>query len=359
MTLDDSKRLLLEAKERLPISTLWERLNLPDPPGGRRMVCSPFRPERTPSVTLSRCGKLWKDFGSGDGGDAVTFMERACGLSRADAIRELIRTAGLVLPDDSGRPVPVRLAPVEARVEPLRRRAMPDLTGLHPGTAEDYAALAALRGISEDAIWLAVGAGSLLFGMAQWRKIGMDPDGTERRALRFDTGEGTPCWVVTDPRRVNAQARRMDGQPWPTGKGGKGVKAMTVSGSWASWPLGLDAALASPGAEILLVEGGPDFLAGYQIAAERPPLMPVAMLGAGQPIHPAALGRLSGRVVRVVPHLDSAGDDAYLGVLDKKTGVRRVGWRAALVEAGASVSRYRLPQMPDGKKDLNDYLLTR
>ena len=37
----------------------------------------------------------------------------------------------------------------------------------------------------------------------------------ERGLLRFAGWKDAPAWIVTDAARVNAQARRMDGKPWP------------------------------------------------------------------------------------------------------------------------------------------------
>ena len=72
-----------------------------------------------------------------------------------------------------------------------------------------------------------------------------------------DSSEGR-AWIVTDSRRRNAQARRIDGQTW---KHIGDKKAWTLPGSEAAWLIGLSEAAPFP--LIFLVEGGPDLLAAF------------------------------------------------------------------------------------------------
>src|SRR5207249_3940491 len=94
-----------------------------------------------------------------------------------------------------------------------------------------------------------------------------------------------PAWIITDCERVNAQARRMDGQKWDDIE----AKAWTLPGSWASWPIGIRE--AQPFRCIALAEGAPDLLAACHFIMcedQERNCAPVAMLGASQRIHAQA-----------------------------------------------------------------------
>ena len=47
------------------------------------------------NFSVYREGKLWHDFKTGDGGDVIDFLMLAKGISKGEAIRELIRLAGI------------------------------------------------------------------------------------------------------------------------------------------------------------------------------------------------------------------------------------------------------------------------
>jgi hypothetical protein len=190
-------------------------------------------------------------------------------------------------------------------------------------TRKEISAIAELRGLSIEGVSLAAETGLLLCA-----------DSREGRA-----------WLVTDSRRRNAQARRLDGQPWAR-IGDK--KAWTFPGSEAAWPIGLGE--ASSFLAIALVEGGPDLLAAFHFAwcaAVEGRVAPVAMLGASNAIPGHALRHFAGKQVRILQHDDEAGRDA--GAL----------WAAQLIAAGAEVDGYSFAGLTrgDGKavKDLNDF----
>jgi hypothetical protein len=92
-----------------------------------------------------------------------------------------------------------------------------------------------------------------------------------------------------------------------------------LSGSIKSWPVGI----LPPGFEedwlrqhchkILLVEGGPDYLAACQlIAAQDENVLPVTMLGASVSICMDALPHFANRRTTIVAHGDEAGRGAGL-----------------------------------------------
>lgn len=286
---------LEEAKERLPIPELWRRLGLAGEP--RRHGRSPFREDRTPSFSIFAGGQRWWDFGTGSGGDAVDFLACASGLEVREAARKLIAMAGVRSPrrnvcvqrHDNRATKPVVRSRVVPSVESAERREKAQKRARWPAlercTAEDISAIARLRGLSGEGVALAADRG--LLWMATWQ---------EERA-----------WVLTDSRRINAQARRLDGQPWER----ISAKAWTLPGSESSWPVGLTETAGYPA--IALVEGGPDLLAACALAvrtgvADR--VAPIAMLGAGQSIPREALPFLAGKGIRIFAQADDSGQQA-------------------------------------------------
>jgi CHC2 zinc finger len=311
---------LSDAKARLNIHALWTHFNYP---GGPKTNCrSPFRDDAKPSFSVNADGTLWNDFSTGEAGDAVDFFQRATGLSQKDSCRKFIELAGghiAPLP----RMTSSRLQAVEVKSRPI----FPDFS---TGTAADFKQLASLRNIGREGLEFA----------------------SERGLLWFATLKDCPSWIVTDSVRVNAQARRMDGQQWEH----IGAKAWTLPGSWASWPIGITESKNSPA--IALCEGGPDLLSAHYLALwEQAPhctklgaqCSPVAMLGASQRIHPDALPMFAGKRVRIFGHDDEAGRGA----------VER--WAVQLASVGANVDAFSFAglRQADGKpvKDLNDSLL--
>ena len=72
---DDLRR----AKEAVTIFQLWAAAGLPGvPPTQDDMVKSPFRDEKTGSFSITKRGKVWRDFGGGptDKGGVWEFAQR-------------------------------------------------------------------------------------------------------------------------------------------------------------------------------------------------------------------------------------------------------------------------------------------
>lgn len=305
------------AKERLTIREIGAQL-FPGWKPAKSCRC-PWRADRNPSFSVTENGQLFHDFASGEGGDAVKFLALAKGIRESEAAREFIALAGVRTGGESAplAPLPVRHS------EPEKPREKPELPAMDEGTAAEHRQLAGLRGLSIEAIRLALGRGLLRFF-----------DSRERRA-----------WIVTDPDRWAAQARRLDGGRWKrlTGQ----PKAWTLAGSRASWPVGFADAVTR--ARVALVEGGPDMLAALHHAwasgCEEGTGV-VAMIGASCKIPAECLPAFAGKRVRVFVHADAAGMKA----------ARR--WAAQLAEAGARVDGFSFDGMTkaDGQpvKDLND-----
>lgn len=310
---------LSEAKARIRIPDLWRHFGFEGEP--KASCRCPWREDHKPSFSVSTDGMLWNDFATGEGGDAVDFLQRASGLSKAEACRKFIELAG-------GRITPTPHA-ARPHPKPADTKPRPIFPDFHKGTPADFAQLAKLRGIGREGLDFA----------------------SERGLLWFATLKDCPAWIITDGERVNAQARRMDGQQWEHVQ----AKAWTLPGSWASWPIGIKEAQAFP--SVALVEGGPDFLGAHYLALwEQAPnfasravrCVPVAMLGASQRIHEDALPHFAGKRVRIFGHADEAGREA----------VER--WARQLQAVGADVDAFSFAglQQVNGEpvKDLNDAL---
>ena len=126
---------------------------------------------------------------------------------------------------------------------------------------------------------------------------------------------GHECWILTDSSNRCVEARRIDGKLFPAVGTLAERKSHSLKGSSKSWPVGLlpggfeESWLEQHCRKILLVEGGPDYLAACQLIAEsgEENVLPVAMLGAGATICQDALTYFAGRNVTVVGHPDEAG----------------------------------------------------
>ena len=257
------------SKLTLSVPDLWRRLALPGEP---KAVCRcPFHPDRTASFSIYRQGQRWKCFAGCGSGDAVGLLAKATGLTNREAFHKALELA-------SGGSIQAAFTPLAATPEP--KPGNPVLPAdLHRGSPLELRRVASLRGLSLAGVELA----------------------SARGLLRFGRVCGLPCWIVIDAARILAQARRMDGQPFPAFGPQAARKAHTLKGSRQSWPLGIrEAADAST---LLLVEGGPDLLAACHfivLANRERELAAVAILGAGNRLPADALALFKGKVR---PHL--------------------------------------------------------
>ncbi|NBR89984.1 MAG: hypothetical protein EBS68_08730 [Rhodobacteraceae bacterium] len=307
MNLDD-------AKHALRIPDVWAHLNLPG--DCRKNPChSPFY-ERTskPSFSVFNDGRAFNDLRTGQRGSVIDFLMLATGLSRQAACQKVMELAGGGKWDAT--------APTRRPAPAPQARKKPELPPMDNGTESEMRQLAELRSLDFRAVFLA-------------RSLDL---------LRFANLRGHRAWIVTDGDGFNAQARRLDGKPW---EHLDGAKSFTLPGCWAGFPLG--AAQAENYPAVMLCEGGPDFLAAFHfiVRADRlADVCPVAMLGANQRIHEAALPMLAGKRVTIYAHADDAG----------KRGAER--WFAQLHGIGATVEKFDFTGLrkADGSpvKDLND-----
>jgi hypothetical protein len=306
-----------------------------------KSCCSPFRQDRHPSFSVFDDGRAWKDFATGEAGDAVDFLALARGLTKADAARELIARAGtgasILAHARIAPPRPTEAASCLSAVEsetPASAHLWAELqTRIRRGSICELETLARLRGLPVFAgLQLASNAGQLWFVEAL--------DGRER----------VTAWLITDSSRRVAQLRRLDGKPWQ-GIDAKAKTLVAASGN-AAWPVGVASIGSKP--FIALVEGGPDMLAAWHFAfwcGRTSEVVPVAMLGAGQRIHPDALALFEGRGVWTFPHADTAGTDA---------AVRWAGQLRAVGAAWVKPFDFAGYTLPDGRavNDLNDLCIS-
>jgi hypothetical protein len=304
---------LADAKQRLSIFDLWRLLNLPGEP--RKSCRCPFHDDRSASFSISPDGMLWNCFAGCGGGDAVAFLAHARGLSPTDACREFLRLAG-----NGNRPAK-SAGRFPSMTHRCRKIGIPDVT---LGDEAHWQALAALRNLAPEAVALAAQRGLLVFG--EWK--------------------GRPAWFITDSARRNAQARRMDGQPWAE-IGGK--KAWTLPGSQATWPIGANESVPFP--RLAICEGGPDLLAAFHFIYcedREADCFAVTMLGAGLNINRDALPCFAGKRIRIFGHADASGTG--------RDAVER--WAEQLTGAGATVDAFNFAGLKrvDGSpaKDMND-----
>jgi len=262
------------------------------------------------SLVINLDGKFaggYRDWATGEAGDCVALVMAVRGMDFVPAVRILRERYGLRTP--LGPPIRHRKAarlsgapqtvPTPAALEP----EMPKLPKLERGTQEDMLRLSESRNLLLAAVELASERGLLWF---------------------FNSKEGR-AWLITDSARRNAQARRLDGEPWAW----NGKKAWTIGGSSAKWPIGLPESVPFPA--IALVEGGPDFVAALHhaiVSGVEAYIAPVCIAGATMSILAECLPAFQGKRVRVFVHNDAEGLKA----------AKR--WAAQLRGVGAQVDGY-------------------
>ena len=312
---------LTEAKERVLIEHLWREFGYDGEP--KKTCFCPFHENtRTPAFSVFDDGKAWKCFAGCGEGSVIDFLIKAKGLDEDAACLEILRRAG-------------------ANPEPLPRRESPKPEALQLPPLREYSegiaqAVADSRGLNISAVEFAY----------HWLKT-----------IVFARVCEHPSWILTDASNRSAEARRIGGKPFPAiGTLGE-RKSHTLRGSSKSWPVGiLPAGFEEPWLKqhchkILLVEGGPDYLAVCQLIAEQDEnVLPVAMLGASQNICEDALPHFANRRVTIVGHPDEAGRAAaarWAGQIQRAGGLVRTiqpkkGDLCDIVSAGATHNDLRV-----------------
>lgn len=312
-------------RESYRIPNAWRDLGFEDTPS--ESCRCPWREDRKPSFSVFDEGRLFKDFSTDDTGDVFAFVMLALGFSFKDAVRWIEERTGAR--PESVIPFP----PVSRRPSPDKPKKELKLPLLDEGDVGDIKAVSQSRGLLPYAVEIAV-------------KIG---------ALRFGKVCGSRSWILLDASGKLAEARRLDGKPFDAIGPLSSRKAHSLKGSSKSWPFGLCLLCGPPASDrhIMLVEGGPDYLAAFDFLVRFRAMgfHPVAMLGKSNRIPGEALDMMSGRRVRIYPHHDPGGG----GMEAAK------GWFEQLSQVGCTVDGFSFEGLTriDGKPvtDLNDLLL--
>lgn len=313
---------------------------------------SPFRPDKNPSFSIYDQGRRWKDHATGQSGDVIDFIAMARQTGKGEALRVFLEMAGVPREEQpwsqqsrrkaqGGSAPQAGAAPrvsfkeqATALLPPApKEEAHPDgiRVPLQNGTEADRQLVAESRHIVLEAVSL----------------------GLALRTLTFAIVQGYRCWLLTDAAGRIAEARRLDGMPFPEAGTLGRRKAHTLRGSRKSWPLGAAVLRRVPEFRtLLLVEGGPDYLAALHFAheLERWDVLPVAMLGrgTGTKIDAAALELMRGRRVRIYPHADADGG----GVESARRWAAQLNWVGCEMDLFDFSDLHRTDDTPI--KDLND-----
>ena len=179
----------------MPLQKAWRILGLPGEAALNRDLRSPLREDKNPSFRLyqARDHVRWQDHGSGEGGDVIDLWAAVREISLPEAIADILRYLGdgtsassYTMPSSGPRMA-------EAPPPPRPTGFRPPSSPWHAPTPEECTHLATLRGLLPGAFDLAGYLGTLKVGMmAEW-----------------------PSWFITDPSGIVAEARRMDGKPYP------------------------------------------------------------------------------------------------------------------------------------------------
>ncbi|MCW1883817.1 hypothetical protein OKA04_03695 [Luteolibacter flavescens] len=284
------------------------------------MMLSPFRDERTPSLSIFDNGTSWKDWGTGEGGDVVEFVRLSLGGYR-EAREWFAERLGTDLCHHGGVKAHSRLA--KAPLSPPRRIEWP--AELVTGTEATWEAFARQRGYSPSSVSVAVKAG----------------------LLRFIRVDGRACFVVTDATRRNGEMRRCDRSMFNGYPGCKPTKAFRLKGVSKAWPVGCDLLRGQPQAtSVLLCEGATDLLTAFDLyckykrAGGSTSWVPLGILGAGcKQLSLDAADIIRTRRVRIVFDSDKAGNGGA------------AHWRNMLLPLGCTVQTVN--SLPAGR-DLTD-----
>lgn len=326
------------AKEKVRIANAWQLLNLPNPPlAGNKCVKSPFRSEKSASFSIFKEGRAFKDHADDAvKGDVICFIRIAAHCDYIEARRLLLGWAGDHAPighrNHTGAIVGLRKAAALVVPPP------PPPPPLDPeDVTEDDPRFDPLEGMGRT---IRPGIGYQLAiaksrGFAShWRKldslcsVGILRTSDDRDEWLLVDGPQMPRgWMLAEYRNINRKAY------------GNGAKCFTAKGSKKGWPIGLSLASGDPNQILLVVEGGPDFLAANVLVRHlrRADVLPVAIMGREiTRLIPEAQQALAGRLVHIVPHRDrgesgeiTSGRDAavkWTDMLADDCGVTEVTW---------------------------------
>ena len=328
MRSDDAefRRVLEDIKLRVPVEeVIGERVHLVQ--RGRLLwACCPFHDEKTPSFKIDPEQGNWYCFGAcRKGGDVITFLQQADGVTFMDAVEILAARVGITLPkrrpersaaDDRG------LAALAFADDWFQRQ----LQAPAGREARDYLAR---RGISDNAVrafglgFAPLGRGLLdaahaaRFSPQDLERTGLARRGEDGSAYAFFRGRLTIPIRDLGGRTVAFGARRIaDGDP--TGGGNPGPKYVNTAETEyfhkGRIVYALDRALDAVrrAGHLVLVEGYTDVIAAHQAGV---PIVGAVLGTATTPEHAELVRRAGARRISLVFDGDEAGRQAaYRGL---------------------------------------------
>lgn len=335
----------------------------------------PFHAEKSASFHIGGGGSFrsrFKCFGCGWNGSIFDFWMALRHCDFKQAVLELAREACVSIGEGIA-PAPRRERPVarqpERRLDEASLR--PDLPPLRHLRKDEATMIAKHRVLDAEAVWIA----GRVFG-----RVAVPREGWplyKRESSKFQVSSfkewlprcevhGKHCvlehancvaaetfasWSAIDATRRVAEFRRMDNELYPV-REGDGIKSWSTRGK--SWPLG--ASTMGNRCGVLLVEGGPDMLAGYHFLRRHGMLERVAMvcmLGAGNRMHEESLSYFAGKRVRIMvdadplkdgpPEAGMTNDEGRMTKAKKRSmpGMEAaVRWTEQLIGAGAAVETF-------------------
>ena len=304
------RQLVERVKLRSPIEVVvGERVSELKRKGALHWARCPFHDERTASFAVDPRKGTWRCYGAcGDGGDALSFVQRFDGLGFVDALKLLAQAAGEEIPEAilGQRQSPEKAQRHEARHDVLTRAGALYRRLLASEEGAEARAYGQSRGLSEETqstfgIGWAPYRGNPVLDAA--RRSGVETEllvetglckrGDDGRVYDFFHGR----WIVPITDRLG-RTMGFGGRILPRDEGGGGPQAKYVN--TPETPLfhkgrliyGLDLALPAirKGRRIVLVEGYTDVMAAHQAGV----LDTAAILGTSTTDDHAHLVRRSG-----------------------------------------------------------------
>ena len=94
--------VISEIRDRLDILDVVQSRVVLKKKGANYWGCCPFHNEKTPSFCVNPQKGIFKCFGCGEGGDAISFLMKINNQSFSDVIKDLAQEFGIELPAFSG-----------------------------------------------------------------------------------------------------------------------------------------------------------------------------------------------------------------------------------------------------------------
>jgi hypothetical protein len=290
-------------KSKFTLRGVAEYLGVPLPRDGVKFR-SPFRADQNPSCTVKE--ELFTDWSTNEHLDAIAFYAAAKSLTNAEAIKELAAIAG----HKSQPKTKVKVATQPMKTKPIHSKP-PIPEPIESPTLKLIIRTAESRQLSPEAFDCA----RVIF-----------------QTLGFCRLFNQSCWYLTDRMAPGWEARRCDNLPFdPVGNQGE-RKSHSKGTGIKAWPVGIapagfdDTIIDELNPTILLVEGGPDYVAAIDLCLNFPmtPVLPCAMLGKSADIATDALPRFKKRRVVILGHSDAADRMDAWGNQIREAGAKQV-----------------------------------